>query len=140
MDHVESAENSSTSPANTPYLAGHISELEVMHEVAEGELVELARPTVLLSRIKELEIPELDDAKTDPPENHQDNGTTPLVKIQPFLPHSPLEDASVASSPPPSLPRVKAGNAALQAQEGNLPDVRLLSDDYIIRWSNSRRQ
>ena len=40
-----------------PDLEGHISELEEIHKVAEGELVELAHPTVLFSRIDELEIP-----------------------------------------------------------------------------------
>ena len=51
------------SPANTPDLAGHIIELEEMHEVADGKLVELARPTVLSSRIEKLKIPELDNAE-----------------------------------------------------------------------------
>ena len=70
-DYVELAENSPPSPANMPDLAGHIIELEEMHDVAEGELDAIARPTVLFSHTDELEIPELADAKTDPPENHQ---------------------------------------------------------------------
>ena len=41
-DYVESTENSPTSPANTPDLAGHISKLEEMHKVVESELVEIA--------------------------------------------------------------------------------------------------
>ena len=53
-DYVESDEKSPTSPANTPDLTGHIGELEEMNEVAEGELVELAQPTVIFSRIDEL--------------------------------------------------------------------------------------
>ena len=69
-DYVNSAENSPMSPANTPYLTGHFSELEEMHEVPEGDVVEIARPPVLFSRINELEIPELDDANTNPPENN----------------------------------------------------------------------
>ena len=68
-DYVESAENSPTSPANTPDLGGHISELEEMHEVVEGELDVIAQPTVIFSRIEYLE--------TGLPENHQDNGATP---------------------------------------------------------------
>ena len=38
LDYVKSAKNSPTRPANTPDLAGHISKLEAMHEVLEGEL------------------------------------------------------------------------------------------------------
>ena len=38
-DYVELAKNSPTSPSNTLSLEGHISELEEMHEVAEGKLV-----------------------------------------------------------------------------------------------------
>ena len=38
-DYVKSAENSPTSPDNTPDLEGYISELEEMHKVAESELV-----------------------------------------------------------------------------------------------------
>ena len=53
-DCVESAENSPTIPANTTYLTGHIRELGEMHKVAEGDIVELAQPTVFLSRINEL--------------------------------------------------------------------------------------
>ena len=50
-----------------------------MHEVAEGDLVAIKQPAVLFSHINALEITELDNAKTDPPENHQDNGATPPV-------------------------------------------------------------
>ena len=56
-----------TSPSNTPDLEGHTRELEEMHEVAESKLIKIARPTVLLSHIDELKLPELDDADTDPP-------------------------------------------------------------------------
>ena len=97
-DYVESAENSPTSPANTPDLKGNISELKEMHEVTDGDLVKLAQPTVIFSCIDKLEIIYLDDAKTDPPENHQDNGATLPVNTQTSPPHSPLEDASVASA------------------------------------------
>ena len=64
-DYVESDEDSPTSPANTPDLAGHISELEEMHEVAEGELCTIAQPTVLFSHTNELEIPELSVTETN---------------------------------------------------------------------------
>ena len=69
-DYVDSAENSPTSPTNTSDLAGHIIELEAMHEVSEGELDTIALPTVLFSHTDELKISELADAKTDPPEKH----------------------------------------------------------------------
>ena len=39
---------------------------------------------VILSRINELKIPDLDDTETDPTENHQDNGATPLVNTHPY--------------------------------------------------------
>ena len=45
--------------------------MEEIHEVAEGEIVELTRATVLFSRIDKLEIPELNDADTDPLENYE---------------------------------------------------------------------
>ena len=83
-DYVKLAENSPTIPANTPYLAGHISKLEEMYKVAEGDL---ASPTVLFYRIDEIEILELNDAKTYPPGNHQYNGYILPVNIQP----SPLQ-------------------------------------------------
>ena len=131
-DNVESAENSPTSPANTPDLEGYISEMEEMHKVSEGELIILSQPTVIFYRIDELELTELDNAETDPPENHQDNGATPKVNTRPSPSHSPLEDASVASAAPPTLPRVEAGNTALQLQERDLPDIRLLRSDYML--------
>ena len=73
------AENSPKSPAITLDLVVHISKLEAMHEVLEGELNVIAQPKMLLSHTNELEIPELADAETNPPENHQDNGAMPLV-------------------------------------------------------------
>ena len=103
-----------------------------MHEVVESELVELARPTVLFSCIDELELPELGDAETDPPEKPQDNGATPPVLTQQSLSHPPLEDALVAPAAPSPRPRVEASDAALQAWEGDLPDVRLLDADYML--------
>ena len=105
-DYIESSENSPTSPANTPDLEGHISELEEMHEVSEGNLVKLAQPTVLFSYIDKLELPELDNAETNPPENHQDKGSTPLVNTQSSHLHSPPEDTLVASDAPPPRPHV----------------------------------
>ena len=87
-DYVELNKNSPTSPARIPDLVVHISEVEEMHKVAEGKLLEPARPTVLFSRIDELKLLELDDANTDPPENHQDNGATPPFNTQPYPLHS----------------------------------------------------
>ena len=48
----------------------------------------------------EIEIPELADADTDPPENHQDNGATPPVNTQTSPPHSHPEDTSFDSAKP----------------------------------------
>ena len=103
-----------------------------MHEVAESKLVKIARPTVLFSRIYELELPELDDAETNPPENHQDNGATPPVNTHPSPPHSLLRDALVSPAAPPLHPRVEAVDAALKAREGDYPDVRLLGANYML--------
>ena len=52
-------------PANMPDLAGHISELEKMHEVAEDELDAITRPIVIFSCIDEIKLPELENSKTD---------------------------------------------------------------------------
>ena len=60
--------------------------------MAEGELVKLTQLTVLFFCIDELEIPELNNAKTNMPENHEENGTIPPVKTQPSPLHSLLED------------------------------------------------
>ena len=115
-DCVESAKKSPTSPVNTPYLVGHISELEEMHEVVECEIIELARPTVNFSSLDELKIQELDNDETNQLENHQDNGTTPPVNTQTYPLHSPLEDALVDSAAPPPCQHIKAGNTSLEAQ------------------------
>ena len=66
-DYVELAKNSPKIPANKPDLEGNTSELEEMHEVAEGKFVELALPTVFFFCIDELKLPELNDADIDPP-------------------------------------------------------------------------
>ena len=87
---------------------------------------------MLFSCINGLKFPELDDAETDPPENHQDNGATPPVNTQPSAPNSPLEDALVASDEPLPCPHVEANNAALLAQEGYLPDVCLFRPNYML--------
>ena len=87
---------------------------------------------MFFSRIDKLELPDLDDTETNPPKNHQDNGATSPVNTHTSLPHSPLEDTLVSSSAPLPRPRVEAGNAALQAREGYILDVRLLGDDYTL--------
>ena len=43
-DYVKSAEKSPMRSANTPNLEGHISKLETMHEVSEGEIYAIVRP------------------------------------------------------------------------------------------------
>ena len=77
-------------------------------------------------------LPEVDNAKTDPSENHQDNGATPPVSTQPSPPYSSLKDNSVASAAPSPGPRIEAANTALQEQEGDLPDICLLNADYML--------
>ena len=61
-----------------------------MHNVEEGKLIKLARLTVIISCINEFEIPELVNSKTNPPENHQDNGATSPVNTQTSPPQSHL--------------------------------------------------
>ena len=100
--------------------------------MTEDELVDIARLTVILYRIDELKILELNNADTDPPENHQDNGVMSSVNTQPSLSHSPPEDTPVASDAPPPHPLVDAGNAAPKAREGDLPDVFLLGANYML--------
>ena len=87
---------------------------------------------MLVSHTDKLELPDLDNAETKPLENLQDKGATPLVLTYPYLPYSPLEDALVSPAASPPRPRVEDGNAALQAQYGDLPDVRLLGANYIL--------
>ena len=82
--------------------------------------------------IDQLKLPELKDTETDPLENHQENGATPPVNTQPYLPHLPMEDALVTPAAPPPRPRVKAGDAALQAQDGDLSDICLFGADYML--------
>ena len=112
-----SDENSHTSRTSTPDLTGPISELEEMHKVAESDLVKLAIPTIIFSCIDKLRLPELNNSETNPTENLQDNGATSPFLTQPYPPHSPLEDASVAPTAPPPHPSVKASDADLQLQE-----------------------
>ena len=118
--------------ANTPDLAVHSRKIEEMHNIAKGELVKLAQPTVFYSRINEIEIPEISNAKTDPTENHQDNGSMPTFNSYPSPSHSSPEDTLVAYATPTQRPSIEVGNAALQAQEGDLLDVRLLGANYMI--------
>ena len=131
-DYIEPAENSPMSLANILDLAGHISKLEVMHEVSEGKIDAITQPTVILSHTEELEITELADADNNPPINHQDNGATPPVNTQPYPPNSPPEDTLVAKNETPPRPHFKAGDADLQVHTGDLPDIHLLGADYIF--------
>ena len=131
-DYVDSEEKSPMSLSNTPDLTGHIRELEAIHEVSEGDIDAIARPTVLFSHTNELKIPELVNAETNPLKNLQYNGATPPVNTHTYLPQSPPEDTSFASSEPPPCPCIEAGEAALQARTGDLPDVCLLGANYMI--------
>ena len=76
--------------ANTPNLVGHISKLEMMHEVLEGNIDAIFQTTVLFSHTDKLKISEFADADTDLIENRQYNGATLMFITHPSLPHSPL--------------------------------------------------
>ena len=89
-DYVKLAENSPTSPADMPDLKGKIVKLETMHEVSEGEMNDIVQTTVILSHTNKIKIPELVNAKTNPPENIQENGATPPVITHTSPPHSDL--------------------------------------------------
>ena len=67
-DYVELSKNSTTSSANTSDLEGHISKLEIMHEVLEGDIDAIFRPMSLFSHTDKLEITSLTSAETDLPE------------------------------------------------------------------------
>ena len=85
-----------------------------MHEVLEGDIDTIVRPTLLFSHTNELKIPELANAKTNPPKKLQDNGAILPIGTQPSLPHSPLEDTPIALTNNPPLSQVEAGDATLQ--------------------------
>ena len=97
-----------------------------MHEVSEGDMDAIVRPT------NEFEITELAVAETELPQNLQYNGATLPVRTQTPPPHSPPEDTSVSSAKPPPCPRFKDRYAAPQACAGDLPDVCLLGANYMI--------
>ena len=111
---------------------GHIRKLEEMHEVLEGELNAIAQTMVLFSHTNELKIPELANSEINPPENHQDNGATPLVNTQPSPPQSPPENTLVDSAKSSPSQHIKARYASLQEREGDLSDVLLLGADYML--------
>ena len=84
-----------------------------MQKFLEGEIDAIFRPTVIFSYTNKLKITELANAETNPPQNLQDNGATRPVSTQILLLHSLLEETSVASAEPLTLPRVKARYYAL---------------------------
>ena len=75
-------------------------------KVSEGEIDAIVWPTVLFYQTNELEIMNLADTDNDPPQNLQDNGTTPPVINQPPSTQSLLEDTLLASAEPMSCPCV----------------------------------
>ena len=103
-----------------------------MQEVAEGDLDATTWPTVLFYHTDELEITELADAETNPPENYQDNGATQMVNTQSPLLHSPPRDNSFASAEFPPRPCIKESEAAFKVREEDLLDVGLLCANYIL--------
>ena len=76
--------------ANTLDITGHITKLEMIHKISEGDINAIVRPTVLFSHTNELKTPDLVDADTNPDENLQDNGALPPLGTQSSLLHSPL--------------------------------------------------
>ena len=114
-DYAKLSENAPTSLANTPDLVGNTRKLEVMYQVLEGDLDPISQPTVILSHTNDLKIKELTNTETDPPYNHQDNGSTPPVNTQPSPLHSLPEDALFISAKPPPHPRIEDRDASIQA-------------------------
>ena len=87
---------------------------------------------MIFSHTYKIKIPELNDADTDPSENLQYNVTPPPVSTHPSPSYLPLEDTSFTSAKPPPYPCVEAGDTDLQAREGDLPDILLLSPKYML--------
>ena len=83
----------------------------------EVDLNETTQQMVLFYHTDKLNILELANSETNPPENNQYNDTTLPVNTQPSLSHSPPGDTSFASVELSPCQRVEAGDAALQAQE-----------------------
>ena len=69
-----------------------------MHKVSEGKINVISQPTMLFSHTNELEIPELVDAETDPPENLQDDGAHAAGQNRDFPAALTPEDTSVVSN------------------------------------------
>ena len=78
------SENPPTSPSNTPDLVGHISTLEGMHGIAEGNLEAITLRRVLFSHTDKIKIPDLTKADTDPPK--ETNTMVPRQQSTPILP------------------------------------------------------
>ena len=58
-----------------------------MHEALVEDTNAIVRPTVLFTHTNKLKIPELANVETNMTKKHQDNGATPPLSIQPYLPH-----------------------------------------------------
>ena len=85
-EYVELTKKSPLSSAKTPDLAGHTSELKIMHEVSVGYIYYILLPTLLFSHTDEIGIPKITDAETNPNENLQDNGAVPPAGTHPLKP------------------------------------------------------
>ena len=79
-----------------------------MQKVSAVDLEEFTQPTELFTQPNEIDPMEIFDDKTNPAENHQDNGNIPPHGTQPSSLHSPLIDTSAASELPLLCPRVNA--------------------------------
>ena len=89
---------------------------------------------MILYHNNKLKIMDIADTETNLTKNLQDNGATPPVGTQIYLPYSPLEDTLVILAYPTPWPRVEAGDYALQVCTEDLPDVRLLGAyDMLFR-------
>ena len=116
----------------TPDLAGHISEVEMMHEVSEGEINAIIQITTLYTQSNKLESTELSDVDTDLIKNNQYNGAMPPLGTQPYSPHSPLTNTLVSLDETLPQLRFDSGDAAVLARKGDFPGVHLQGVDNML--------
>ena len=128
-DCVESAENSPTSPANTPELAGTWRRCARSRKESSMPSNDqwCFSPTRTSSKFRISPKPRPTRSKTT-------KTMAPFRRSKPsyIRRNHPPEDTLVASAEPLTCPRVESGDAALQAREGGLPGVRLLGADYML--------
>ena len=69
-DYINSCKNLPASSVNTPEIAGHISEIEQLHEVAVVEIGEFYQLRELFTHPDEVDPTELANDETTPAKNH----------------------------------------------------------------------